>query len=229
MDAYGALAPGDDGLLRPHQPFAELRVVPRAELAHLPVPEQRQCTAFVAADRGGLLLLRTLLVPAGGGADSLRPHLRAGERGRGTDGDGGRGDVGQQGQLGDIHRGGRELEAGSGGEILQGLTETDEGAARLGEIALVPHSSPISQSGILFYNTLYDENASCHLALGRAYKIGIKDGADLDDEAFEAAGGNISLIHIDFMIGSNALDVDGLMADGATEPVMRGGEWAFDV
>lgn len=122
-----------------------------------------------------------------------------------------------------------KLEAASGGEILQQLVDTDEGAARLGEIALVPHSSPISQSGILFYNTLYDENASCHVALGRAYKISIQDGADLADDVFQAAGGNTSLIHIDFMIGSAALDVDGLTADGTVEPVMRGGEWAFEV
>ncbi len=113
--------------------------------------------------------------------------------------------------------------------ILQQMIATDEGAARLGEIALVPDSSPISRSGLLFYNTLYDENASSHLALGRAYKFNYTGGLDLSDEQFAAVGGNQSLIHVDFMIGSAQMDVDGLTEDGRAEPLMRKGEWAFDV
>jgi aminopeptidase len=96
-------------------------------------------------------------------------------------------------------------------------------------VALVPHSSPISQSGLLFYNTLIDENASSHIALGRALKFSVEGGEAMSDEEFAAAGGNQSLIHVDFMIGSEEMDVDGLKGDGTAEPVMRGGEWAFDV
>lgn len=122
-----------------------------------------------------------------------------------------------------------EAQAEVGQEHLNNLLETDENARYLGEIALVPHSSPISQSGILFYNTLYDENASCHIALGSAYRFSLEGGEDLSDEEFEARGGNSSLIHTDFMIGSAQMDIDGITEDGAVEPVMRGGEWAFEV
>ena len=114
-------------------------------------------------------------------------------------------------------------------EELHKLLETDEGASRLGEVALVPHSSPISQSGLLFYNILIDENASNHIALGRAYKFGLENGEVMSDDEFAAFGGNHSLIHIDCMIGSGEMDVDGLTEDGTGEPLMRGGEWAFDV
>ena len=113
--------------------------------------------------------------------------------------------------------------------ILQKMIATDEGAARLGEIALVPNSSPISKSGLMFHNTLFDENASCHLALGRAYKSNLVGGIELTDEEFAARGGNSSLIHVDFMVGSGAMDIDGLTQDGRAEPVMRKGEWAFRV
>ena len=98
--------------------------------------------------------------------------------------------------------------------------------AAIGEVALVPHSSPISASGILFYNTLFDENAACHIALGQAYKTCFDNSGSLTDEAFTAQGGNKSLIHIDWMIGSGAVDVDGITASGEAEPVMRQGEWA---
>ncbi len=120
-------------------------------------------------------------------------------------------------------------EANQGQEALDHLIATDEGAARLGEAALVPQSSPIAQSGILFYNTLFDENASCHIALGSAPRESVEGGEAMSDEEFAAVGGNQSLIHVDFMIGSNKLDIDGLDKDGNTEPVMRKGEWVFSV
>ncbi len=113
-----------------------------------------------------------------------------------------------------------------GEAVLRQLVDTDAGAGRLGEIALVPHSSPVSQSGLLFYNTLFDENAASHVALGSAYKFTLSGGEEMDDAAFERAGGNRSGVHCDFMIGSGALDIDGVMANGATEPLMRRGEWA---
>jgi aminopeptidase len=113
--------------------------------------------------------------------------------------------------------------------ILQKLVATDEGSARLGEVALVPVSSPIARRGHLFYNTLFDENASCHIAIGRAYRFTLTGGEELTDEEFNAAGGNTSLTHVDFMIGSQTMDIDGIRADGRREPVMRAGEWAFDV
>ena len=112
---------------------------------------------------------------------------------------------------------------------LQKLIDTDEGSKRLGEIALVPASSPIATRGHLFYNTLYDENASCHIAIGRAYRFTLAGGEELNDEEFNAAGGNVSLNHVDFMIGSPQMDIDGITEDGTREPVMRQGEWAFDV
>ena len=113
--------------------------------------------------------------------------------------------------------------------ILQKLVDTDEGSTRLGEVALVPASSPIATRGHLFYNTLFDENASCHIAIGRAYRFTLTGGEELNDEEFIAAGGNISLNHVDFMIGSPQMDIDGIREDGTREPVMRQGEWAFDV
>ena len=122
-----------------------------------------------------------------------------------------------------------EATAGKGQKFLDQFIKTDEGASHLGEIALVPHSSPISQSGLLFYNGLIDENASCHIALGRAYSSCLENGNKMPDEEFMAAGGNISLIHIDFMIGSGEMDMDGIMEDETSEPIMRKGEWAFEV
>jgi len=113
--------------------------------------------------------------------------------------------------------------------ILQKLVDTDEGSTRLGEVALVPASSPIATRGHLFYNTLFDENASCHIAIGRAYRFTIAGGEELNDEEFVAAGGNVSINHVDFMIGSPQMDIDGIKDDGTREPVMRQGEWAFDV
>jgi len=111
--------------------------------------------------------------------------------------------------------------------ILQKLVDTDEGSTRLGEVALVPASSPIASRGHLFYNTLFDENASCHIAIGRAYRFTLTGGEELTEEEFIAAGGNTSLNHVDFMIGSPHMDIDGLTEDGRREPVLRSGEWAF--
>ncbi|ADH63846.1 peptidase M29 aminopeptidase II [Allomeiothermus silvanus DSM 9946] len=123
--------------------------------------------------------------------------------------------------------GGRIVEASAkvGEDILKELLETDEGARRLGEVALVPHSSPIAQSGILFYNTLFDENAASHIALGQAYSECIRGGDRLSREELAARGANASLIHVDWMIGSNEIDVDGITHTGQAEPLMRRGEW----
>ena len=120
-----------------------------------------------------------------------------------------------------------KVSAQKGESVLQKLVDTDEGSHRLGEVALVTASSPIAQRGHLFYNTLYDENASCHIAIGRAYRFTLTGGTELTDEEFTAAGGNVSLNHVDFMIGSPTMDIDGIKQDGAREPVMRKGEWAF--
>ncbi len=113
--------------------------------------------------------------------------------------------------------------------ILRGLIETDDGSAQLGEIALVSHASPIARSGIVFYNTLFDENAASHLAFGSAYKACIEGGMNLSDDAFQAAGGNTSTVHVDFMIGSAEMTVDGVLASGDSEPIMRNGDWAFSI
>ncbi|HEV7321913.1 MAG TPA: aminopeptidase [Ensifer sp.] len=119
-----------------------------------------------------------------------------------------------------------EAKASRGEEVLNKVLDTDEGARRLGEVALVPHSSPISASGVLFYNTLFDENASCHIALGQCYSGCFIDDTKLTPEQIRAQGGNSSLIHIDWMIGSGEVDIDGVRADGSRVPVMRKGEWA---
>lgn len=124
--------------------------------------------------------------------------------------------------------GGRIVEATArtGGDVLAKVLETDEGARRLGEVALVPASSAISASGLLFYNTLYDENAASHIALGQAYSKCFRNGgADFSEDDLAARGANRSLIHIDWMIGSDRIDVDGLSAEGRAIPVMRAGEW----
>ncbi len=123
--------------------------------------------------------------------------------------------------------GGRIVEsrARTGESVLGKVLDTDEGARRLGEVALVPFSSPISRSGLLFFNTLFDENASSHIALGQAYSKCIRGGGQMSEDELSARGSNRSLIHIDWMIGSDQVDVDGVTADGRAEPLMRGGEW----
>jgi len=120
-----------------------------------------------------------------------------------------------------------KVNAKKGEAALQKLVDTDEGSHRLGEVALVPASSPIATRGHLFYNTLFDENASCHIAIGRAYRFTLTGGEELTDEEFISAGGNVSLNHVDFMIGSPQMDIDGIHKDGTREPVMRQGEWAI--
>ncbi|MDB5875930.1 MAG: peptidase [Ramlibacter sp.] len=116
--------------------------------------------------------------------------------------------------------------ASRGEEVLNKVLDIDEGARRLGEVALVPHSSPISKSGLLFFNTLFDENAACHIALGQCYSKCFVDGDKLTPEQIAAQGGNKSFIHIDWMIGSDQTDIDGIHADGRRVPVFRKGEWA---
>jgi aminopeptidase len=119
------------------------------------------------------------------------------------------------------------VKAEEGEEILKRLVDTDEGSHYLGEVALVPVNSPISQSNILFFNTLFDENASNHLAIGSAYAFCIEGGKKMSAEELLKNGLNASLTHVDFMIGSAEMDIDGITADGKTEPVFRSGNWAF--
>jgi len=120
-----------------------------------------------------------------------------------------------------------DVRAKQGEAVLRTLIETDPGAARLGEVALVPQSSPIAQTGLLFYNTLFDENAASHVAIGAAYKFTLQRGEAMSDDEFERAGGNRSATHVDFMIGSADLDIDGVLGDGRVEPLMRRGDWAL--
>ena len=114
--------------------------------------------------------------------------------------------------------------AEKGQALLEGMIAMDEGAAMLGELALIPHDSPISNQGILYYNTLFDENASCHLALGRGFSV-LKDKT-LTKEQMQEKGVNDSVIHVDFMIGDGTLNIDGITADGEVVPVFRNGNWA---
>ncbi|ACS99664.1 aminopeptidase [Paenibacillus sp. JDR-2] len=120
-----------------------------------------------------------------------------------------------------------KVEAEQGQETLQRLVDTDEGSHYLGEVALVPHESPISQSNILFYNTLFDENASNHLAIGSGYAFNIDGGKQMSPEELAENGVNASITHVDFMIGSAEMDIDGIKADGTIVPIFRKGNWAF--
>ena len=115
--------------------------------------------------------------------------------------------------------------ASKGEEALNKLISTDEGARQLGEVALVPHNSPIAQSGILFWSTLFDENAASHIALGQAYSTCLIEGEKMSNEELAKLGANESLIHVDWMIGGPQVSVDGLHADGSAEPLMREGDW----
>ena len=119
--------------------------------------------------------------------------------------------------------------ATKGQEVLEQLLAMDEGASHLGEAALVPYNSPISNSGILFYNTLFDENAACHLALGKAYPTCIQGGEKMNSVELARHGVNDSLIHEDFMIGTKDMEIDGVKADGTLVPVFRQGNFvSFD-
>lgn len=120
-----------------------------------------------------------------------------------------------------------DVKAEEGEEILKRLVETDEGSHYLGEVALVPYNSPISQSNILFFNTLFDENASNHLAIGSAYAFCIEGGKKMSADELKKNGINESITHVDFMIGSPEMDIDGITANGKSEPVFRKGNWAF--
>lgn len=119
-------------------------------------------------------------------------------------------------------------EADRGQEALDGLLATDDGARRLGEVALVSVDSPIHQSGVLFLETLFDENAAVHIALGRAYRFNVEGGSSMSDEEADAAGLNDSLTHVDFMIGSEHMNVDGITQDGRVTPIMRAGRFVLD-
>jgi aminopeptidase len=120
-----------------------------------------------------------------------------------------------------------DMAAEKGADAFRSLIATDEGAARLGEVALVPHSSPISASGIIFNNTLFDENAASHVAVGQSYTENIRNGSSLSKQELAARGANSSLVHVDWMIGSGEIDIDGILPDGSAEALMRKGEWAI--
>ena len=120
-----------------------------------------------------------------------------------------------------------EVKAEKGEELLKTMIEMDEGAAYLGECALVPQASPIAESGLLFYNTLFDENAACHLALGMGFADCIRDFQNKTLEECRALGVNDSMIHEDFMIGCDTMNIDAICEDGKTVPIFRNGNWAF--
>lgn len=120
-----------------------------------------------------------------------------------------------------------QVTAKKGEDSLKRLIETDEGSCYLGEVALVPHLSPISQSNIIFFNTLFDENASNHLAIGKAYPTNLQDGSRMSDDELQQHGLNTSMVHVDFMIGSDKMNIDGETRQGEREPIFRNGNWAF--
>ena len=118
-----------------------------------------------------------------------------------------------------------DCSAEEGLEVLKSLINTDKGSNRLGEVALVPFNSPISNSNIIFYNTLYDENASCHLALGSSYPSCIKNGENMSSEEIASFGGNDSIIHVDFMIGTKDTNIVGVQKDGTKITLFNNGNW----
>ena len=119
-----------------------------------------------------------------------------------------------------------DVKAKKGEEVLKHLIDTDEGSHYLGEVALVPNPSPISQSNIIFFNTLFDENASNHLAIGAAYAFNVEGGTKMSEEELKEAGLNRSATHVDFMIGSDKMNIDGIRKDGSCDPIFRNGDWA---
>ncbi|MGI6033848.1 MAG: aminopeptidase [Coriobacteriales bacterium] len=122
-----------------------------------------------------------------------------------------------------------ECDAKTGADVLQSIIDIDEGSCRLGECSLVPHDSPIAQTGILFFETLYDENASCHLAFGKGFPETLEGGYEMDDKKLKEAGVNVSATHVDFMVGTPDLDITGVTLDGEEIPVFRDGTWAFEI
>ena len=125
---------------------------------------------------------------------------------------------------------GRVVDFGAerGVDVLRSIIETDEGAHYLGECALISKNTPIRQTGLLFYNTLYDENASCHLALGMGFPECYEGGMDMDKDELMAHGVNESAQHVDFMIGADDLDITGIKADGTEEPIFIHGQWSWE-
>ncbi|GGL59131.1 aminopeptidase [Sporolactobacillus putidus] len=120
-----------------------------------------------------------------------------------------------------------DFAAEKGLDALRKIIETDDGSHYLGEVSLVPHHSPISETNLIFFNTLFDENASCHLAIGASFPFNYRGGRQMSEEALAAAGANTSLTHVDFMIGSDKLDIDGETSDGQWVPIFRKGNWAI--
>jgi aminopeptidase len=120
-----------------------------------------------------------------------------------------------------------DFDAKEGRDVLEQIISTDEGSSRLGEVSLVPYTSPIRQTGILFYSTLYDENASCHIALGKSFPECIENGLGMNENQLSEAGLNNSAMHVDFMIGTPDLDIVGIDADGKETKIFEGGEWAL--
>ena len=120
-----------------------------------------------------------------------------------------------------------DFKAEEGYDVLKDLLDLDEGAKRLGEVALVPYDSPISKANIIFYNTLFDENASCHFALGKAYPTNLKGGTEMNEEELDKAGVNDSLTHVDFMVGSEDLSIVGETKDGEKVQIFENGNWAL--
>ena len=126
-----------------------------------------------------------------------------------------------------IKESGFDYDAKDAKEALKSLLEFDDGSSYLGEVALISHDSPISNSNILFFNTLFDENASCHLALGRAYPMNVKGGNDMTQEDLDKLGSNNSMEHEDFMFGSADMSIIGLTQDGKEVVVFKDGNFAF--
>lgn len=120
-----------------------------------------------------------------------------------------------------------EYSAEQGQEVLKNLVETDEGSHFLGEVALVPHDSPISNSNTIFYNTLFDENASCHFAIGNAVALSVENGGSMSEEELAAIGANISMTHVDFMVGCAEMDITGITHDDEEVQIFKAGNWAF--
>jgi aminopeptidase len=120
-----------------------------------------------------------------------------------------------------------DFKAEQGYDTLKKLIETDDGSHYLGEVALVPHDSPISNTNLIFYNTLYDENASHHLAIGNAYAFAIEGGKQMSEEELTENGANSSMTHVDFMIGTNDMDIDGITEEGKRVPLFRNGNWVI--